>query len=75
MLWEDWSSFSHLKFTGTGEHEWWEFWTADGWHCFKWTRIPHDRIREYFGEQIGLYFAWLELYTVRAPPQALISIY
>ncbi|CAL9695334.1 unnamed protein product [Knipowitschia caucasica] len=35
---------------------------------------PVDLIRKYFGEQIGLYFAWLGVYTQLLIPPSLLSI-
>uniref|UniRef100_A0A8C5MJA0 Anoctamin n=1 Tax=Leptobrachium leishanense TaxID=445787 RepID=A0A8C5MJA0_9ANUR len=56
--------------------------------CFKFTLLhrewarygafykyqPVDLIRKYFGEKIGLYFAWLGLYTWLLIPASLVGI-
>ena len=39
-----------------------EYWTSTG-NLFTAKPLPLDPIRRYFGTTIGLYFAWLELYT------------
>ncbi|XP_072290998.1 anoctamin-1-like isoform X2 [Eucyclogobius newberryi] len=36
---------------------------------------PVDLIRKYFGEQIGLYFAWLGIYTQLLIPPSLLGIF
>ncbi|AWO99528.1 putative anoctamin-7-like [Scophthalmus maximus] len=42
------------------------------WSC--WTRYqPLDHIREYFGEKIALYFAWLGFYTAWLVPASLVG--
>lgn len=35
---------------------------------------PYDTIKEYFGHEIGLYFAWLGFYTGMLVPLAMISL-
>ncbi|XP_069935985.1 anoctamin-7-like isoform X3 [Cherax quadricarinatus] len=41
----------------------------------KWYKYqPLDHIREYFGEKIGIYFAWLGLYTGWLLPAALVGL-
>ncbi|KAM4589435.1 anoctamin-7 isoform 1-T1 [Fundulus diaphanus] len=47
-----------------------EFWSK--WSC--WRRYqPLDHIREYFGEKIALYFAWIGFYTGWLLPASLIG--
>uniref|UniRef100_A0AAQ6A4W1 Anoctamin n=1 Tax=Amphiprion ocellaris TaxID=80972 RepID=A0AAQ6A4W1_AMPOC len=42
------------------------------WSC--WRRYqPLDHIREYFGEKIALYFAWIGFYTVWLLPASLVG--
>ncbi|KAG5274075.1 hypothetical protein AALO_G00158890 [Alosa alosa] len=40
--------------------------------CFKYQ--PVDLIRRYFGEQIGLYFAWLGVYTQLLIPPSVLGV-
>ncbi|CAL4063773.1 unnamed protein product, partial [Meganyctiphanes norvegica] len=41
----------------------------------KWYKYqPLDHIREYFGEKIGIYFAWLGLYTGWLLPAAIVGL-
>ncbi|KAL2092954.1 hypothetical protein ACEWY4_010266 [Coilia grayii] len=40
--------------------------------CFKYQ--PVDLIRHYFGEQMGLYFAWLGVYTQLLIPPSLLGV-
>ena len=35
---------------------------------------PLDLIRKYFGEKIGIYFAWLGFYTYMLLPAALVGL-
>ena len=35
---------------------------------------PHDAIKEYFGHEIGLYFAWLGFYTAMLVPLAIVAL-
>ena len=35
---------------------------------------PYDAIKDYFGHQIGLYFAWLGFYTAMLVPLAIIAL-
>ncbi|XP_043975775.1 anoctamin-7-like isoform X2 [Gambusia affinis] len=47
-----------------------EYWSK--WSC--WRRYqPLDHIREYFGEKIALYFAWIGFYTAWLLPASLIG--
>ncbi|XP_077510547.1 anoctamin-7-like isoform X1 [Amblyomma americanum] len=47
-----------------------EFWAR--WSC--WYKYqPLDHIREYFGEKIGIYFAWLGFYTGWLLPAAAVG--
>ena len=39
-----------------------------------WKYQPLDAIKDYFGVKIGLYFAWLGLYTVMLIPASLLGI-
>nr|XP_011452544.2 anoctamin-7 isoform X3 [Crassostrea gigas] len=48
-----------------------EYWARWG----KWYKYqPLDHIREYFGEKIGIYFAWLGFYTAWLLPAAVVGI-
>lgn len=40
--------------------------------CFKYQ--PYDAIKDYFGHEIGLYFAWLGFYTAMLVPLAIIAL-
>lgn len=40
--------------------------------CFKYQ--PYDAIKEYFGHEIGLYFAWLGFYTAMLVPLAIFAL-
>ena len=40
--------------------------------CFKFQ--PYDAIKDYFGHQIGLYFAWLGFYTAMLVPLAIVAL-
>nr|XP_057935307.1 anoctamin-7 [Doryrhamphus excisus]XP_057935308.1 anoctamin-7 [Doryrhamphus excisus] len=42
------------------------------WSCWK-RYQPLDHIREYFGEKIALYFAWLGFYTAWLVPASLVG--
>ncbi|XP_047474777.1 anoctamin-7-like isoform X1 [Penaeus chinensis] len=47
------------------------YWARWGkWHKYQ----PLDHIREYFGEKIGIYFAWLGLYTGWLLPAAVVGL-
>ncbi|OQR72024.1 anoctamin-7-like, partial [Tropilaelaps mercedesae] len=49
-----------------------EFWVRWGrWYKFQ----PLNHIREYFGEKIAIYFAWLGLYTAWLLPAAVLGIF
>ncbi|XP_003740347.1 anoctamin-7 [Galendromus occidentalis] len=49
-----------------------EYWVRWGrWYNFQ----PLDHIREYFGEKIAIYFAWLGLYTAWLLPAAIVGIF
>uniref|UniRef100_A0A3B5QTP5 Anoctamin n=1 Tax=Xiphophorus maculatus TaxID=8083 RepID=A0A3B5QTP5_XIPMA len=48
-------------------HEYWSKWSC--WRCYQ----PLDHIREYFGEKIALYFAWIGFYTAWLLPASLIG--
>ncbi|KAJ8319968.1 hypothetical protein KUTeg_001555 [Tegillarca granosa] len=48
-----------------------QYWAR--WGC--WYKYqPLDHIREYFGEKIGIYFAWLGFYTAWLLPAAIVGI-
>ncbi|XP_060569747.1 anoctamin-7-like [Ruditapes philippinarum] len=48
-------------------HYWARWW--------KWNKYqPLDHIREYFGEKIGIYFAWLGFYTAWLLPAAFVGV-
>lgn len=40
--------------------------------CFKYQ--PYDAIKDYFGHEIGLYFAWLGFYTAMLVPLAVVAL-
>ncbi|XP_052808380.1 anoctamin-4-like isoform X2 [Mya arenaria] len=40
------------------------------WYKFQ----PLDKIREYFGEKIGIYFTWLGYYTMMLVPAAIVGV-
>ncbi|XP_073246444.1 anoctamin-4-like isoform X2 [Porites lutea] len=40
--------------------------------CFKYQ--PYEAIKDYFGHEIGLYFAWLGFYTAMLVPLAIFSL-
>ncbi|CAL1549152.1 unnamed protein product, partial [Lymnaea stagnalis] len=43
------------------------------WGC--WYKYqPLDHIREYFGEKIGIYFAWLGFYTAWLLPASIVGV-
>ncbi|VDP88182.1 unnamed protein product [Echinostoma caproni] len=49
------------------------YWYWARWGC--WYRYqPLDHIRQYYGEKIGFYFAWLGLYTAWLLPAAIVGI-
>ncbi|XP_076085009.1 anoctamin-7-like isoform X2 [Mytilus galloprovincialis] len=48
-----------------------EYWARWG----KWFKYqPLDHIREYFGEKVGIYFAWLGFYTAWLLPASVIGV-
>eukprot|EP00058_Branchiostoma_floridae_P028493 XP_002613984.1 hypothetical protein BRAFLDRAFT_67435 [Branchiostoma floridae] len=48
-----------------------DYWAR--WGC--WYKYqPLDHIREYFGEKIGIYFAWLGLYTAWLLPASIVGL-
>ncbi|XP_064611439.1 anoctamin-7-like [Liolophura sinensis] len=48
-----------------------EYWARWGrWYKYQ----PLDHIREYFGEKIGIYFAWLGFYTAWLLPASLVGV-
>jgi Dimerisation domain of Ca+-activated chloride-channel, anoctamin/Calcium-activated chloride channel len=47
-----------------------EWATMKKWNCEQ----PLDRIKEYFGVQVGLYFAWLGFYTKMLVPLAFVGV-
>ncbi|KAK6169999.1 hypothetical protein SNE40_018498 [Patella caerulea] len=48
-------------------------------HWANWKNVlkyqPLDQIRDYFGEKIGMYFAWLGFYTNMLVPAALVGVF
>ncbi|KAJ8315866.1 hypothetical protein KUTeg_008016 [Tegillarca granosa] len=52
-------------------HLLYEVWAKPGaWYKYQ----PLDQIRNYFGEKIGIYFAWLGFYTMMLIPAAIIGV-
>ena len=49
-------------------HQYWARWGC--WFKYQ----PLDHIREYFGERIAIYFAWLGFYTGWLLPAALVGL-
>ncbi|XP_071945717.1 anoctamin-7-like isoform X1 [Antedon mediterranea] len=49
-------------------HEYWGRWGC--WNKYQ----PLDHIREYFGEKIGIYFAWLGFYTAWLLPASVVGV-
>ncbi|XP_076451373.1 anoctamin-7-like [Babylonia areolata] len=49
-------------------YEYWARWGC--WHKYQ----PLDHIREYFGEKIGIYFAWLGFYTAWLLPASVLGV-
>jgi len=49
-------------------HEYWARWSR--WYKYQ----PLDHIREYFGERIAVYFAWLGFYTGWLLPAAIVGL-
>lgn len=48
-----------------------KYWARWGcWHKYQ----PLDHIREYFGEKIAIYFAWLGFYTAWLHPAAVVGV-
>lgn len=45
---------------------------SSGWAWYK--RQPLDQVRRYFGEKVGIYFAWLGFYTTWLLPASLVGI-
>jgi hypothetical protein len=41
---------------------------------WRWSRVPLNSIREYFGEEIALYYAWLLEYTHALIYPAIIGV-
>ncbi|KAH3784068.1 hypothetical protein DPMN_162019, partial [Dreissena polymorpha] len=50
-------------------YHYWARWCT--WYRYQ----PLDHIREYFGEKIGIYFAWLGFYTAWLLPASLVGIF
>ncbi|XP_035825775.1 anoctamin-7 [Aplysia californica] len=49
-------------------HKYWARWGC--WYKYQ----PLDHIREYFGEKIGIYFAWLGFYTAWLLPASVVGV-
>ncbi|XP_050413809.1 anoctamin-7 isoform X2 [Patella vulgata] len=49
-------------------HHYWARWGC--WYKYQ----PLDHIREYFGEKIGIYFAWLGFYTAWLLPASIVGV-
>ncbi|KAL5013614.1 hypothetical protein ScPMuIL_007884 [Solemya velum] len=49
-------------------YDYWARWGT--WYKYQ----PLDSIREYFGEKIGIYFAWLGFYTAWLLPAAMVGV-
>ncbi|ESO82539.1 hypothetical protein LOTGIDRAFT_134438, partial [Lottia gigantea] len=49
-------------------YQYWARWGV--WYKYQ----PLDHIREYFGEKIGIYFAWLGFYTAWLLPAAIVGL-
>nr|XP_033778364.1 anoctamin-7-like [Geotrypetes seraphini] len=50
-------------------HHYWACWSC--WYRYQ----PLDHIREYFGEKIAIYFAWLGFYTAWLLPAAVVGTF
>ncbi|KAK2168869.1 hypothetical protein NP493_1213g00020 [Ridgeia piscesae] len=67
--------FEHSKLTRKDEmtdRQWlYDTWARPGrWYCYQ----PLDLIRKYFGEKVGIYFAWLGFYTVMLIPPSIVGL-
>ncbi|XP_060596933.1 anoctamin-4-like isoform X3 [Ruditapes philippinarum] len=52
-------------------HLLYELWARPkAWYKFQ----PLDKIRDYFGEKIGIYFAWLGFYTTMLVPASIVGL-
>uniref|UniRef100_A0A3P8U002 Anoctamin n=1 Tax=Amphiprion percula TaxID=161767 RepID=A0A3P8U002_AMPPE len=56
-----------LRFSGQILYAYWAQWSC--WRRYQ----PLDHIREYFGEKIALYFAWIGFYTAWLLPASLVG--
>ena len=45
------------------QDEWASFHSMRTCDCWQWSQTPLNSIREYYGEEIALYYAWLLMYT------------
>ncbi|CAL8079900.1 unnamed protein product [Calicophoron daubneyi] len=63
----------HLRHPETMNERQVLYWYWARWGC--WYRYqPLDHIRQYYGEKIGFYFAWMGLYTAWLLPAAVVGI-
>jgi len=56
------------------EHTWCSAWPFGKHKGYFWSNAPLHEIREYYGEEVSFYFAWLELYCVWLKFPAIMGI-